>query len=224
MWLRAFYADITALSDPGLFQLYYSEMNEHRRKRIDRLERTDAKARSLGVSVLLNRALERCGRVELSERVSSDENGKPVISGCGSIHIGLSHSGWRAMCVISDGKCGCDVQKKGKPRMNVAKRFFAAEEYEVLMDIKNERSRTDRFFELWTQKESYVKALGTGIGTPFYSFGFDTSSDGYKRVIDNSDAGEYMVKSFDVEQEYACCVCGERRAFPCDNIEKIELF
>ena len=66
MWLRAFYADITALSDPGLFQLYYSEMNEHRIKRIDRLERTDAKARSLGVSVLLNRALEMCGRVELS--------------------------------------------------------------------------------------------------------------------------------------------------------------
>ena len=46
--------------------------------------------------------------------------------------------------------------------LKIARRFFSHREYELLVMAKDE-TRLKLFFQLWTAKEAYLKAIGTGI-------------------------------------------------------------
>jgi 4'-phosphopantetheinyl transferase len=57
----------------------------------------------------------------------------------------------------------------------LADRFFSAPEAESLT-----RGRADarsRFIDLWTLKEAFIKALGTGLSQPLNAFSFDLDRD-----------------------------------------------
>jgi 4'-phosphopantetheinyl transferase len=59
-------------------------------------------------------------------------------------------------------------------RLNIARRYFAppeARSLEVMSPVDRER----RFVELWTLKESYIKAIGSGLAAPLERFAVDLS-------------------------------------------------
>ena len=60
-----------------------------------------------------------------------------------------------------------DIQLVKPIDTRLADRYFAAEEREAL--ARSECAQ-DLFFRLWTVKESYLKALGTGLSRPLSSF------------------------------------------------------
>lgn len=56
-----------------------------------------------------------------------------------------------------------------KGQMKVAERFFCPEEYLALQ--KEKMKKADCYFtELWTRKESYIKAVGKGMALDLASF------------------------------------------------------
>ena len=53
----------------------------------------------------------------------------------------------------------------------LAKRWLSADEHAFLESVEDDETRASRFMRLWTLKEAYVKALGTGIAAhPFAQF------------------------------------------------------
>ncbi len=46
--------------------------------------------------------------------------------------------------------------------LKIARRFFSPQEYKLLVEASDE-ARLEQFFRLWTAKEAYLKAIGTGI-------------------------------------------------------------
>ena len=58
------------------------------------------------------------------------------------------------MCVVSDHEAGCDVEKITVMDMDIARRFFCAEEYAALMSCRDADSRNALFFRYWTLKET----------------------------------------------------------------------
>jgi 4'-phosphopantetheinyl transferase len=58
-----------------------------------------------------------------------------------------------------------------KADLAVAEQFFAPLELTILQDAPA-ADRTKLFFRLWTLKEAYIKAVGTGLAMPLDSFAF----------------------------------------------------
>jgi 4'-phosphopantetheinyl transferase len=108
---------------------------------------------------------------------SADDSGKPAIAAemaLPEFQFNISHTrGLVAAAVAPHGKLGIDVEKidDAKADLTVAQYYFAGSELEILRRVPR-CQRPLWFFRLWTLKEAYLKAIGTGLGTPLDSFAF----------------------------------------------------
>lgn len=90
------------------------------------------------------------------------------------IRFNLSHTTDFAAVLLCQGQdCGVDVETTTRATNldRVGFRSFAAAEYEDFAALSG-ASQRQRFFEYWTLKESYIKAIGTGLATPLSRFAF----------------------------------------------------
>jgi len=102
-------------------------------------------------------------------------NGKPELaSGLreSGIKFNLSHSKELAIVAVTQGLCvGVDLEFVD-PELAIeelSSTFFSQAEISTLRALPAERRR-QAFFECWTRKEAYIKALGIGLTLPLDSF------------------------------------------------------
>lgn len=99
-------------------------------------------------------------------RLRLGEHGKPFLADPQAFEFNLSHSGGALLVGIArEQALGVDVEtpRKTRPVLDLARRFFAAEEAAALAGL-DEAQRQIAFLRLWSCKEAVVKALGSGIG------------------------------------------------------------
>ncbi len=103
---------------------------------------------------------------------SDTEKGKPFTKD-NDVQFNLSHSHELiAVAITLNLPVGIDIEyslKENKNKLGIAKRFFAEEEYRQLSALPSEQQDL-AFFELWTRKEAFVKALGEGLSFPLNEF------------------------------------------------------
>ncbi|NOR43184.1 MAG: 4'-phosphopantetheinyl transferase superfamily protein [Gammaproteobacteria bacterium] len=108
---------------------------------------------------------------------TGNQHGKPNISPeikCPALKFNLSHADGMSVVVVSlDNDCGIDVENtQRKSRASaVAERMFAPAEV-AAMQSGNDSEVQRKFFEFWTLREAYVKAIGTGLGGSSKEFYF----------------------------------------------------
>ncbi|MCQ2959245.1 MAG: 4'-phosphopantetheinyl transferase superfamily protein [Bacteroidales bacterium] len=113
--------------------------------------------RSIGVGVLLLRAFPDLKE----ETIQKNENGKLYIQNQDCFNV--SHSGKYVVLVKDKNPIGVDIEQIKERRFSIAEKVFTEEEQQWMENKK------ERFFYLWTQKESLVKAVGCGITVPLES-------------------------------------------------------
>jgi 4'-phosphopantetheinyl transferase len=103
------------------------------------------------------------------------EHGKPALAGGtaeSGLHFNLSHSGGLGLVGWSwDLHIGVDVEAWRPMRDEAAlvRRYFSAVEVAAWERLPADE-RTEAFFNLWTRKEAYIKAVGRGLSLPLASF------------------------------------------------------
>jgi 4'-phosphopantetheinyl transferase len=107
------------------------------------------------------------------------------------LHFNLANTAGLVVCAVSvaHGSIGVDVERIDRTVdfMAVAHRCFSAAEAAAVQALPlAERPR--RFFEYWTLKESYVKALGVGLALPLDEFSFTSDDRGISIAFDRRTA------------------------------------
>jgi 4'-phosphopantetheinyl transferase len=102
--------------------------------------------------------------------------GKPRVLNCPIIDLefNLSHSQGHVVCAITRGHAvGIDLESADRQcdLVNIAKSHFAPDEIAELLCHRPEHL-SQRFFEIWTLKEAYIKARGMGLSLPLNRFSF----------------------------------------------------
>ncbi len=157
--LKLYIADCDELADGQKFNKYYSLADGVRRGKVDALCGAARRA-SLGAYALLGLALAEWGYGMGEWR--TEACGKPRFADPELPFFSLSHSGRYALCALSDGEVGCDIQKMRPFDERVAGRIMTAGELALFRTLGG-RQAEEYFYRLWTVKESYVKYTGEGL-------------------------------------------------------------
>ena len=200
---RLYAASVEPLRDDALYARALLAATPARREKTARLVRPEDRRLSLGAELLLRRAFMDAGE-PFPARMEFGAFGKPFFPGA-DIRFNLSHAGEYALCAVCDTETGCDIEKIVPAPMDVAQRFFSREEALDILSQPTPAARDDRFFRLWTVRESYVKALGTGITHPLNAF--RVSLEEPVRVI--PDEGRHFFREFPDIPGYRAAMCAE---------------
>ena len=215
--LRVFYSDISALRDRSDQPQLWEFLCCARQQKIKQCKNEDDRLRAFGAGLLLEYGLRQYGytqtipvgssaAAELEQtgqtrslqqvRFVYGENGKPYL-GTGQeerlpLMFNLSHSGMYVAAAFGTEDIGVDVELMRTGKQKIAQRFFAEDERKYL-----EKCWTDEAFTgIWTRKEAYIKAVGTGIAMSLDSF--STMEE---------QVGEYYLKTWNVKRDVWLSVC-----------------
>ncbi|MBN1698554.1 MAG: 4'-phosphopantetheinyl transferase superfamily protein [Spirochaetales bacterium] len=198
---------------PDLYEYMLSGISTRRRERILRFRRKEDAERALIAEILIRAVICRKFNV-VNDSIDFETNtyGKPFLRGCGNFHFNLSHAGEWVVCIVGCGPVGVDVERIHPVSLTIAKRFFSPEEYLAILE-KDPVRQLSYFFELWTLKESYIKAIGKGMACSLSSFTIGIMKDGI-RLTSDTGSGPWFFRQYDIGPGYKCAACGTRDAFP----------
>lgn len=103
------------------------------------------------------------------------EHGKPELASSfasSTLQFNLSHAQGVALYAFGFGRAlGIDVEKIRflDDAVPIAARFFSAWESSVFRAVPDEK-KPEAFFNCWTRKEAYIKAIGEGLSCPLDAF------------------------------------------------------
>ncbi|MGH8890811.1 MAG: 4'-phosphopantetheinyl transferase family protein, partial [Acidothermaceae bacterium] len=141
--------------------------------RLGRIQHRESAVRALLGEILARTALSRHhGGAPSDLEFSVGPHGKPepLLS---NWQYNVSHSGDWVVCAVSDSQpVGVDVERVRAPNLRVARRYFHPRELDRLLK-QPEHEKAGTFFEIWTAKESFLKAVGIGISVALNSFWAD---------------------------------------------------
>jgi 4'-phosphopantetheinyl transferase len=114
--------------------------------------------------------------------------GKPFLSarnGQPDLNFNLSHSGGFVLYAFSHGwQVGIDIEhiRPIEELEQVAESNFSTKEYKELRTVGGE-ARLKAFFNCWTRKEAFIKALGDGLSFPLQEFDVSFLPDEPARLL-----------------------------------------
>lgn len=112
---------------------------------------------------LLRRCAELVWDMEGLPGLDRAPGGKPFFHSMPHCRFNLSHSGPLALCALSDGEVGADIEMIQPRRSFLPKKVLSEAEFAWFRD---RGSRWEDFYTLWTLKEARVKYTGTGLTLP----------------------------------------------------------
>lgn len=205
--------------DLQCFNALINFLPEGDRDKINRYQRWEDAQRSLiGKILIRNSIINRYGIKNEDIYILENEFGKPYFRGANDFHFNISHSGKWVVYGVDNSPIGIDVEKINDINLNIADRFFSKEEKKDLLQL-DKICRKDYFFDLWSLKESYIKAEGKGLSIPLDTFSIRKKG---KIISIKGVDKSYYLKQYDVAINYKLSVCAMNNKFPTD-IEIMEL-
>ena len=130
------------------------------------------------------------------------------------IRFNLSHSGGIVACVLGAAKqVGVDVERIDRPPVDPRViRRYCSEREQAALSLLGDGPRHERFLQLWTLKEAYVKARGTGLTLPLARVSFALAADGPGDVSFDGvdDEARWMFAHTRLEPKHLLAVAAER--------------
>jgi 4'-phosphopantetheinyl transferase len=155
-------------------------------------------------------------------RLTTNRYGRPSLSKDQnplSLDFNLSHSGDFVLYAFSCcRRVGVDIEaiREDFATNEIAERFFSQPEVKTLKSLPKD-SRAIGFFNCWTRKEAYIKALGEGLSHPLDDFSVSLIP-GNKAVLldvfnDEHERSCWQMKELHINANYAAAVIADKPPF-----------
>ncbi|WP_242225166.1 4'-phosphopantetheinyl transferase superfamily protein [Bacillus cereus group sp. BfR-BA-01380] len=137
--------------------------------------------------------------------------GKPYIHNLPSFQFSLSHVDEWVVCAVDTQLVGIDIECVRPVDVQAMQYLFSSQEQKWWKEVPEDK-QLETFYNIWTGKESYLKAIGTGVSKNFASF---TVSLLEGRVYDDEQWNEgWFIDHIPFQKGYILSLCTRRKDFP----------
>ncbi len=157
------------------------------------------------------------GRDPATLRFEAGPFGKPALADGGNVTFSLSHSGEMALLAVARGRrVGVDIEQADRrtPEDKFVERFFSPGEIERYLGLPA-GLRAEAFFNGWTRKEAFIKALGEGLSRPLDSFDVSLAPGEPPALLHVAGAPDeparWLMRAFDAGPDYVAALVAEGR-------------
>lgn len=153
----------------------------------DRFRRTTTRNQHVVGRAMARRLLGKSNVVPQQIQFVSGEFGKPqvVTPPEAILPFNIAHTDGLVLCGVADRQAelvGVDVESLNRrTSTDLAERYFAKPEIQFLRS-KPLHQQQYYFLRIWTLKEAFIKAIGTGLHTPLADFAFDQIDTDYPNI------------------------------------------
>ncbi|MEI7662024.1 MAG: 4'-phosphopantetheinyl transferase superfamily protein [Bacteroidota bacterium] len=195
------------------FDRMYPYLNSERREHINSFLHAEDAIRSLAGDWLARIVLSEKLHLNFSEiLIDHDENGKPFYNASSGIHFNISHSGDWSVCAVSELPVGIDIEMVQPIDLSIARDCLTENEFETMTDFTVRKEQLDYFYTIWTIKESYLKAVGSGFSKAPYSFG--TELNNHQIRLNGDVERGYCFRQYNFDNDgYRLCACSLETQF-----------
>lgn len=205
--MKIYAVKITDITDENIYKIS-SFIDPYKRDKIEKFINKKDKIRTLVGEMLIRTVIgEELNIKNLDIIFQRNRYGKPWLKDYPEFNFNISHSGEFVLCAVDHMPIGVDVEKiKSLEYEGIASSFFTKEENEYIFndDLQN---NLNKFYEIWTLKESYVKCCGQGLSIPLKSFSIKIDSNREISLISDNKINEYKFKEFFIGEDYKVAVC-----------------
>lgn len=125
----------------------------------------------------------------------TNAHGKPALTPPADLHFNVAHSGDFVLVAVAKTAVGVDIEQI-KPAVEygmIARRYFSEWETAVFQTIPA-AEQPQAFYNCWTRKEAYLKAIGTGLTTKLDSFDVEFRADREPKLLETRHAPQNVEK------------------------------
>ena len=193
-FMRVLFFDNPGSVSPSQLEEDMHKLPRFRRDRMLLLKRFEDRVLGVEAFLLLMKALrEDYGILSCPDMVYG-VHGKPSFARHPEIFFSLSHCRSGAMCVVSRGNVGCDIESANrKVSEAVMSRCFNRAEAEK---VRSSSNPSLEFARIWTRKEAVGKFLGCGI---------DDAATGILEEAES--AGLQIISGMNAARNYVYSIC-----------------
>jgi 4'-phosphopantetheinyl transferase len=213
--IKIYGANIKKVDISEVYQIF-PFLSQEKKIRIKSFIHKEDSLRTLtGEWIIRNIIKEKLNISEEDIILETDEYGKPYLKNHKNFHFNISHSGDRVVCATAEKPVGIDIELISPVDLSLAENFFSGEELSDLFS-KEENKKLPYFYELWTLKESFIKAAGKGLSITLQSFTVKKRKDTIE--LKNEMKEKYYFRQYNIDRNYKMSVCSEDNIFPSDII------
>ena len=165
--------------------------------------------RSLLSSALLYYALNKNGIDKKDIVIEKSPKGKPFLKNLKNsknIDFNITHSGDWVACAIDSTNIGIDIEYMKDINLTDFEEILSPKETEYI------GGKLENFYQIWTLKESFLKALGVGIYKPLSSFTVQPCDKHYAKVFeDDKDEKQWDFYNFKLDEKHFCSICSQSK-------------
>jgi 4'-phosphopantetheinyl transferase len=143
-------------------------------------------------------------------RFGQNDFGKPLLAHDTDLAFNISHSQDLALLAFTRGRLiGLDVEFR-RPLTDaedIAQHNFSASEYNIFHQLPPEQ-KTEAFFNCWTRKEAFIKAIGEGLSHPLGTFDVTFVPGDTARFlrIDGEDVVDWNLQTLHPHPDFAAAI------------------
>jgi 4'-phosphopantetheinyl transferase len=200
---------------------YIRRLPQWRIEKAERIIHEESRIQSIVAGRLLDMAVADYLAVDIADVIwpeDYDENSRMYIdkeSGK-KLLFNITHAGELVAVAVAESCVGLDIECKDDKDFHVTERMFAPEDREYILEDQN------RFRDVWTIKESFLKCTGEGIVVPLNSFTVDYEGI-FKKPLKVISKGHdmkddyYVMTERIVDGSYSFSVCMQKNNLRLDT-------
>ncbi len=187
-----------------------------RKKYIQKKKLDSDRLRSLKGDWLIREVIRRKSGINFEDIIiRTDKDLKPYPAMPSDFYFNISHSGDYIACIISDQPCGIDIEEIIDIDIDeIAPTVFNRRQIDFI-NSSTYAERFNRFYTLWTIKESFIKALGKGFKIDVLGLDFDLEK--FKIISENKEWKKFKFGQHFFDENYKLTSC----IYDCEPGKKI---